>query len=140
MTMLEALVGIIALALAIGVFVLVRLAARLGRAADDVGFAARRTGELMPAAHDLIDSAHSELKTLRSLTRSATDVADDVRAVTGHASAVTSHVLRGFESEVANRYMAIFAGLRAGVGVLRQVRGGNGSPASHPIEDEDSNG
>ncbi len=138
MTLLEGIVGTIALTLVIGVFVLARLAVRLGRAADQVAFTTRRVGELVPAARDLIESGHSQLESLRSLTHSATDVADDVRAVTGRASAVTSQVLRAFESIVANRYLAIFAGARAGFDVLRRFRGGNGSRALPSVEEEES--
>lgn len=138
MTLLEGIVGVIALALLIAVLVLARLAVRMGRAADQVALTARRVSELMPAARALIESGHSELVSLRSLTHSATDVADDIRAVTGRASAVTSQVARGFESLVANRYLAIFAGARAGFDVLRRFRNGNGSRVTQSIEKEES--
>jgi hypothetical protein len=138
MTLLEGIVGTIALTLVIGVFVLARLAVRLGRAADQVAFTTRRVGELVPAARGLIESGHSQLESLRSLTHSATDVADDVRAVTGRASAVTSQVLRGFESVVANRYLAVFAGARAGFDALQRFRGGNGSRTLASVEEEES--
>lgn len=139
MTLLEGIIGIVALALLIAVFSLTRLVVRIARAADQVGLAARRVGEVVPAARSLIESGHAELESLRLLTRSANGVANDVRAVTGPASAVTSKVLRGFESDVASRYFAVFAGARAGLDMIRQFRGGNGSVASHSIEDEESN-
>jgi hypothetical protein len=127
MTLLEGMIGIIAIALLIAVIVLTRLARRIGAAADDVGLAARRVAELAPAARGLIESGQAELTALRSISGTAEDVVDDVRAVTSQASYLTSRVLRGFESELIDRYRAIFAGARAGFDVLRQLRGGNGS-------------
>jgi hypothetical protein len=92
-----------------------------------VGVAARRAAELAPAARGLIESGQAELAALRSISRTAAGVADDVRAVTSQANAVGSNVLQGFESEVIDRYRAIFAGARAGFDVLRKLRSGNGS-------------
>ncbi|RPH64912.1 MAG: hypothetical protein EHM89_00475 [Acidobacteria bacterium] len=135
MTMLEIIVGIMALALLIGVVVLARLALRIGRAADEVGLAARRVAELAPAARGLIESAQSELQALRSLTGSTAQVVDHVRAVTGQASAIATQIMRGFE--VTNRYRAIFAGARAGFDVLRRFRSGNGSLASRSVQEEE---
>jgi len=130
MTLLEALIGVNTIALVVGVFVLARLATRVGQAADDVGLAARRVAELTPAARELIETGRDELVALRSLTRATAAVAEDVRAVSGQASVVTSHLLRGFDSEVIDRYRAIFAGARAGINILRRFRGGNGSRES----------
>jgi hypothetical protein len=127
MTLLEGMIGFIAISLLIGIFVLARLAGRIGAAADSVGLAARHVAELAPAARGLIESGQAELTALRSISRTAEGVADDVRAVTSQASAVSSQVLNGFESEVIDRYRAIFAGARAGFDVLRRFRGGSGS-------------
>jgi len=132
MTLLEGMIGIIALSLLVGIFVLVRLASRIGAAVHSVDLAARHFVELAPAARGLIESGQAELTALRSISRTAEGVADDVRAVTSQASALSSEVLRGFESEVIDRYRAIFAGARAGFDVLRRFRGSNG-----PVEAED---
>jgi len=137
MTLLEGIVGIIAVALLIAVLVLVRIALRIGRAADNVGLAARQVAELTPAARELIESGKSELEALRLLTRTSTHVVEDVRVVTGQASAVTSQVMRGVESEVVERYRAIFAGARAGFDMLRRFRGGNGSHAPRSVKEEE---
>jgi hypothetical protein len=137
MTLLETLMVVNAIALVAGVFVLARLSARIGQAADDVGLAARRIAELTPAARALIETGRDELEALRSLTSTTTAVAENVRAVSGQASAVTSHLLRGFESEVIDRYRAVFAGARAGIDMLRRFRGGNGSRESRPSEMEE---
>jgi hypothetical protein len=137
MTLLEALMGVNAIVLVVGVLVLARLAARIGRAADGVELAARRVAELTPAARALIETGRDELEALRSLTRTTTAVAEDVRAVSGQASAVTSHLLRGFESEIIDRYRAVFAGARAGIDMLRRFRGGNGSRESWPLVTEE---
>ena len=137
MTLLEALTGVIAITLMVGVFVLTRLALRIGRASDDVALAARRVEELSPAARDLIENGRTALETLRSLTGTTTRIAEDVRTVTEQASAVTSQVLRGFESEIAGRYRAVFAGARAGFDVLRRFGGGNGSHGSKFVEVEE---
>lgn len=137
MTLLEGIVGLIAVALLISVLVLVRLALRVGRAADDVGLAARRVAELTPTARELIESSKSELEALRLLTQSTSHVVEDVRVVTGQASAVTSKVMRGVESEVVERYRAIFAGARAGFDVLRRFRNGNGSHATRSVKEEE---
>ncbi len=134
MTLLEGMIGIIAVSLLIGMFVLARLAGRIGGAADSVGLAARRAAELAPAARGLIESGQAELTALRSITRTAAGVAQDVRAVTNQASAVGSEVLQGFESEVIGRYRAIFAGARAGFDVLRRLRGGNGSAETEQFD------
>jgi hypothetical protein len=134
MTMIEVIIGANVLVLVAGVLVLARLASRVGRAADDVGLVARRLAELTPAAHALIESGREELESLRLLTRATTAVANDLRAVSGQASAVTSHLARGFESEVFDRYRAVFAGARAGLGMLRRFRGSNGSHDSRSME------
>jgi hypothetical protein len=137
MTMIEVFILANSLALIGGVVVLARLASRIGRAADNVGLAARRVEELTPSARALIESGRVELESLRLLTRTTTAVAQDVRTVSEQASTVTSHLLRGFESEVFDRYRAVFAGARAGIGVLRQFRGGNGSRASQAMRMEE---
>jgi len=137
MTMIEVFIGANSLALVAGVVVLARLAARIGDAADDVGLAARRVADLSPNVRALIETGHDELESLRSLTRTTAAVANDVRAVSEQASTATSHLVRGFESEVFGRYRAAFAGARAGIGMLRRFRDGNGSRASRPVETED---
>ena len=130
MTTLETLNGVIAIALIAGVLVLARLARRVGKAADDVGLAARRVAELTPVAR-------TQLEALRSLTNATTGVVEDVRMVSGQASAVTTQLLRGVESEIFDRYRAVFAGIRAGAGVLRRFRSGNGYRESQSADMED---
>lgn len=137
MTLLDGMIGLIAISLLIGIFVLARLAGRVGKAADDVGLAARRVAELTPAARGLIESAQAELAALHSISRAASGAAEDVRAVTSGVSSVSTQILQGFESEVIDRYRAIFAGARAGFDVLRRFRGGNGSHGSQSVEAEE---
>ena len=134
MTMIEVFIGANSLALVAGVLVLARLASRIGRAADEVGLTARGVRELAPSARALIETGREELESLRSLTRTTNAVANDVRAVSGQASTVTSHLMRGFESEIFNRYRAVFAGARVGMDILRRYRGRNGSGRSQQME------
>lgn len=136
MTMIEVFIGANSLALVAGVLILARLTARIGRAADDVGLAARRVAELTPAARELIDTGRQELESLRLLTRTTTEVANDIRAVSGKASSVTSQLARGLESELFDRYRAVFAGARAGLGILSRLRGRNGSREEHAEVEE----
>lgn len=134
MTMIEVFIGANSLALVAGVLVLARLASRIGRAADEVGLAARGVRELAPSARALIETGREELESLRSLTRTTDAVAKDVRAVSERASTVTSHFMRGFESEIFDRYRAVFAGARVGIGLLRRFGGRNGSGRSQRME------
>jgi hypothetical protein len=135
--MIEVFIGANSLALVAGVLILARLAARIGGAADDVGTAARRVTDLTPNARALIETGHDELAELRSLIRTTAAVANDVRDVSGQASTATSHLVRGLESEVFARYRAVFAGARAGIGMLRRFRDGNGSRTSQPSQVEE---
>lgn len=128
MTLLEILIGVIAIALVVGLLVLARLATRVGRAADDVGQAARRVAEITPAARAFIEAGHAELEALRSLTDTMNAIAENARAVTGQAGAITSQLKRGVVGGIFDRYGAVFAGLRAGAGVLGWFRSRNGSP------------
>ena len=137
MTILDGIIGIIAVALLIGVLVLARLAQRIGRAADEVGAAARSVVSITPSARDLIDRGRTELDALRALTSTTALVAEDVRAVSEQASGVTSQLLRGFESEVMDRYRAIFAGIREGVDVLRRFRSVDRSNGSRTVAADD---
>jgi len=130
MTLMEALILVNTLALLAGVLVLSRLAGRIGRATEEVGLAARRVAELTPVAR-------TQLEALRSLTNATTGVVEDVRMVSGQASAVTTQLLRGVESEIFDRYRAVFAGIRAGAGVLRRFRSGNGYRESQSADMED---
>ena len=127
MTMLELLIGVIAIALVVGLFVLARLATRVGRAADEVGLAARHVSEIAPAARTFMEAGHAELVALRSLTGTISAVAENARTVTGQAGAITSQVMQGVESEIFDRYRAVFAGLRAGADALGWFRSRNGS-------------
>lgn len=131
MTLLEVILGVIAVALVAGMVVLGRLVAqltvRVGRASDDVGLAARRIAELTPSAQALMEKGQSTMTSLRSLANSTTHVVEDVRAISGQASAVTTGLRRGLESEAMGRYRALFSGVRAGIDVLRWYRGGNGT-------------
>jgi hypothetical protein len=130
MTTLELLIGVIAIVLVVGLFVLARLATRVGRAADDVGLAARRVADITPAARTFMEAGHAELEALRSLTATMSAVAENVRTVSGHTSAITSRIMRGVESEIFDRYRAVFAGVRAGTSVLGWFRSRNGSDQS----------
>jgi len=107
MTLVEAITVVVAAALIGALFMLVRLATRIGRAADDVAVVARRVAELTPDAREVIANG---------------------RPV--QAGTVTPQLLRGFESEVADRYRAHVAGTRADFGMLRRFWGGNGSHGS----------
>ena len=131
MTTLELLIGVIAIALVLGLVVLARLALRVGRAADDVGLAARRVAAITPAARTFMEAGHAELEALRSLTGTMGAIADHARAVSGHASAITSQLMHGVESGIFDRYRAVSAGLRAGADVLGWFRSRNGS---HRVE------
>ena len=137
MTLLEVLVGVIAVAFVVGLFVLARLATRVGRAADDVGLAARRVAEITPAARTFIEAGHAELEALRSLTGTLSTIAENAQTVSGHASAVTSRLRHGVESAIFDRYRAVFAGIRAGANVLGWFRGRNGSRANEFTEVEE---
>lgn len=131
MTLLEVILGVIAVALVAGMVVLGRLVAqltvRVGKASDDVGLAARRIAELTPAALALMEKGQSTMTSLRSLANATTHVVEDVRTISGQASAVTTGLRQGLESEAMGRYRALFSGVRAGLDVLRRYRGGNGS-------------
>lgn len=127
MTIIEVLIGVIAIALVVGLFVLARLATRVGRAADDVGLAARRVAEITPAARTFIEAGHAELEALRSLTGTLSAIAEHAQTVTGHAGSITSQLTRGVESGIFDRTRAVIAGLRAGAGVLSWFRSRNGS-------------
>lgn len=135
MIMLEIIIAVIALALLVGVVVLTRLTRRIGRAADDVGLAARRITELTPAARALLESSRGAMESVRLVTSTTAHVVEDVRAVSGQASAVTTHILQGFDSEVIGRYRAVLAGARAGVDLLRHYRSGNGSHGAQSAEE-----
>ena len=117
-------------ALLIAVTVLIRLSLRIGRTADEVTQVARRLTELTPMLKELIHSSHAEVEALRSLTKTTNGVVSDVRSVSAEASAVTSQLLQGLESEFIDRARALFEGARAGVGVLRRHRRGNGTRPS----------
>jgi hypothetical protein len=132
MTILEVLMGVIAIALVAGLLVLARLATRVGRAADDVGLAARRVAEITPAARTFLDAGHAELEALRSLTGTMNAIAENARTVTGQAGAITSRLTHGVESEVFDRSRAVFAGLRAGARVLGWFRNRRNGQFEHP--------
>ena len=127
MTLLEILIGVIAIAFVAGLFVLARLATRVGRAADDVGLAARRVAEITPAARTFMEAGHAELLALRSLTGTLGAIAENARTVSEHASSATSQLRKGLESGIFNRVHAVYSGIRAGAGVLGWFRGRNGS-------------
>jgi len=131
MTILEVLTGVIAISLVVGLFVLARLATRVGRAADEVGLAARRVSEITPAARTFMEAGTAELKALRSLTGNMSAIAEHARAVSGTAGAITSTLMQGVGIGVFGRYRAVFAGLRAGASALGWFRSRNGS---HQVE------
>ena len=132
MTILEILMGVIAIALVAGLVVLARLATRVGQAADDVGLAARRVAEITPAAHAFMESGRVELEALRSLTGTMSAMAENARTVTGEAGAITSRLTQGVESELFDRSRAVFAGLRAGARVLGWFRNRRNGQFEHP--------
>jgi hypothetical protein len=126
-TLFEVITGITCIAVIVGSVSLVRLTRRLSGTAREIEYAARRIAALAPGVQSLIDDGHAELEELRSLTRKTSEIAGDVQAVTGEASAATAGMVRAFENRVVNRYAAIIAGARAGIDVLRSVRRGNGT-------------
>ena len=133
MTLLEVIIGVIALALVAGIIVLARLATRVGRAADDVGLAARRVAEITPAARTFMEAGRAELEALRSLTGTLGAIAGHAQTVTGQAGSITSQLTRGVESGIFDRTRAVIAGVRAGARVLGWFRRRNGStPFDHP--------
>jgi hypothetical protein len=133
MTILEVLIGVITIALVLGLFVLARLATRVGRAADDVGLAARRVAEITPAARTFMEAGRAELEALRSLTGTLGAIAGHAQTLTGEAGAITSRLTRGVESGIFDRTRAVIAGVRAGASVLGWFRRRNGSPRfEHP--------
>jgi hypothetical protein len=138
MTPFELIMAVIAVALLIAVTVLIRLSLRIGRSADDVAMAARRLTELTPFARELIQSSRAEVEALRGLTKNSAEVVRDVRSVSAQASAVSSQLLLGLESELTDRLRALFRGARAGVEVLRHHRNGHGVRAARSTMPEDS--
>jgi hypothetical protein len=136
MTLLEVFIGVIAIALVVGLFVLARLATRVGQAADDVGLAARRVAEITPAARTFMEAGHAELEALRTLTGTLGAIAENAQTVTGHAGAITSRLMQVVESSIFDRYRAVYAGLRAGAGVLGWFRNRNGSHQFEPTRVE----
>jgi hypothetical protein len=136
MTLLEVFIGVIAIALVVGLFVLARLATRVGQAADDVGLAARRVAEITPAARTFMEAGHAELEALRTLTETLSAIAENAQTVTGHAGAITSRLMQVVESSIFDRYRAVYAGLRAGAGVLGWFRNRNGSHRFEPARVE----
>jgi len=127
-TLLEVIAGITALAVVVGMVAFARLALRLTGTARAIEYTAQRVAALTPGMQSLLDNAHAELEELQSLTRKTSQIAGDVQAVTGEASAATTNLVRALEDRVVGRYAAIVAGARAGLDVLRRVRG-NGSQA-----------
>jgi HPt (histidine-containing phosphotransfer) domain-containing protein len=129
-TLTEMLAVLATIGLAVGVIAFVLLAKRLARTAAALEDTARRVNALMPTAQRLLASGESQLEELRTMTRTATQIVDHVHAVSGEASTATINVLRGLEDNVANRYGALLAGARAGLAVLKRVRGNgsNGGP------------
>jgi len=121
-------VGILTLiAVIIGVVAFVRLANRITRTAREMEHATKRVAALTPNVQALLDNGEAGLVELRALTRTTSQIAGDLRAVTGEARAVTAHLVSILESRATSRYGAIIAGARAGLDVLRHVRGRNGS-------------
>jgi hypothetical protein len=137
MTLLEILIGVIAIAFVVGLFVLARLATRVGRAADDVGLAARRVADITPAARAFMEAGHAELLALRSLTGTLGAIAENARGVSEHASDATSWLKKGMESGIVNRVHAVISGLRVGAGVLGWFRSRNGSRGFESTEVEE---
>jgi hypothetical protein len=126
-TLLEVLAGIACVAVVVGAVSFTRLARRLTGTAREIEYAARRVAALAPAVQSLIDDGHAELEELRSLTRKTSEIAGDVRAVTGEASVATANLVRALEGRIVDRYAAIVAGARAGLDILRHARSSNGS-------------
>lgn len=129
-TLLEFLAIVTSVAVIVAVVALVRLASRITRTARELEHATKRVAALTPNVQALLDNGEAALLELRALTRSTSQIATDVRAVTGEAHAATSHLVEILEGRAAGRYAAIIAGARAGLNVLRRVRSGNGSEAT----------
>ena len=119
------ILGLIALIVAVVAFV--RLANRITRTARELEHATKRVAALTPNVQALLDNGEAGLVELRALTRTTSQIAGDLRAVTGEARAATAHLVGILEHRATGRYAAIIAGARAGLDVLRRVRGGNGS-------------
>ncbi len=133
-TLLEVVAVAVGIAVIAGVIAFVQLSRRLAGTAREVEHAARRVTALAPSVQALFDNGEAEMRELRELTRKTSEIASDVQAVTGEASAATSHVVRALEGHVAGRYSALIAGARAGLDVLRHVRG-NGSDKADRHDD-----
>src|SRR5512145_87936 len=117
-TLLEVTAGITCVAVVVAALSIVRLVRRLTTTAREIEYAARKFATLAPAVQSLIDDGQAELQELRSLTEKTSQIAGDVQAVTGEASAATANLVRSFEDRVVGRYAAIIAGARAGLDVI----------------------
>jgi hypothetical protein len=125
-TLLELVAVLATIAFCVALVYFVRTMKQVRRTAQQIEDTARHVSGLAPGIQRLVTSGESQMEELRVLTRRASDIVGDVNAVTGEASAATRHLIRGFEGQVIDRYGAMVAGARAGLAILKRVRG-NGS-------------
>jgi hypothetical protein len=123
MTTYEIVAVLATIGFLVGVIYFVKMARSVSRAAKETEYTVRRVSELTPAAQRFMATAESELDELRIMTRGASEIVGDVQTVTGEASAATLNLVRGIEHRVLDRYSAIVAGARAGLGILKRARG-----------------
>ena len=126
-SLLEFVAIITLIAVIVAVVAFVRLANRITRTVRELEHATKRVAALTPNVQALLDNGEAGLAELRALTRTTSQIAGDLRSVSGEARAVTAHVMGLVESHGTTRYAAIISGARAGLDVLRRVRSGNGS-------------
>lgn len=125
-SLVEVLVLFMTIALGIGVAAFLRLAMRMGRAADEMTQATRQIAEVIPGIKVFVGDAEAVTRDLRAVTKTTSAIADNVHAITGAASDVTERLARGFDGQMG----AAIAGARAGLEALRHGRSDNGPQRS----------
>jgi dTDP-glucose pyrophosphorylase len=134
-SLLELVAVLAMMGLAVALVYFVKTTNQVRRTAAELEVTARRVSELTPGIQRLLSHGESELEELRLLTQRTSQVAGHVEAVTGEASAATVQLIRGLEGQVANRYGAVVAGARAGLALLKRVRGNGSNGASWDAHD-----
>lgn len=124
-TLVEVLIGVMALAMMIGLTVFIRLAGQVVRMAYQVEQVSRAVAELTPSVQRVVDQGAVEIEKMRTITATAGQIVSEIHSVTEAASEVTTQFARGFGGQVT-RYRALLAGARAGFEVLRHARGNGG--------------
>lgn len=130
-SLVEVLLLLMTIALGIGVAVFMRLATRMSNAAAEMTQVSRRVAELVPGFRTFMDDAEAVTKKLQALTETTSEIAENIHAVTGAASEVTTRFARGFDGQMG----AALAGARAGLEALRHGQSDNGSQGGE-IEDQ----